>query len=529
MSGMRGAWVAVAVVVATVAGMVGIASAPPARAAAPVVPGDTQAGYVVYDRTTRQVVAQASQHRQFRSASLVKLLIALDYLQTKGSTAAVPPADLKLLQSMLRSSDDDAASTLWVRGGYEQVIKRMVPKLGLVDTLPPTDRRYWGYTALSAADVVTTYNYLLDRAPATFRDLIVGNLEQFTQCAADGFNQAFGLPRAVTGPKGVKQGWSGYGAGPTGPACVEGRDDVPPTPDTAKAPEEAPQADADTRPATLATPALDLSSRAMHTSGLVDGRRRVMVVLTLSPRTKSWDAQAATITGIARGLHDDATTTPAPTASPVDTYASRNGLGTPTSAEYAVPGGRARDYRAGTVYHSTATGAHLVGGTILARYRQLGGPGGALGLPTTDELPTADGRGRRSEFAGSGGAALVWNPAVNAARVVSGVSYTRYRALGETTSVLAYPAGDTTPTADGRGQITPFTGTGGATLVYHPTKAQAYAVYGSIRARWVQLGAERSSLGLPTSDEYAVPGGRRSDFDRGSVTWTARTGATSVR
>jgi hypothetical protein len=180
-------------------------------------------------------------------------------------------------------------------------MKRLI---GLVDAAPPTDRRYWGYTALSATDVVLTYNYLLDRATPFVRDL-VGNLERATQCAADGFDQSFGIPRAVTGTRAVKQGWSGYGSAPARP-CVEGRVDTPPDAASGQAAEEAPPILADNRPTSLAAPALDLSRRALHTSGLVDARRRVVVVLTLSPRTKSYEAQSSTVTGITRTLHDEA-------------------------------------------------------------------------------------------------------------------------------------------------------------------------------------------------------------------------------
>lgn len=482
-------WLVVLVAAALLAGLVAFA-APRATAAPPPVPGDTTAAYVVYDRATKTVVEQSRERITFRSASLVKLFIALDFLYRKGTVASVSAADRKLLESMLRSSDDDAASTLWVRGGYELVVQRMVSRIGLRDTVVPTDRRYWGYTAVSAADVVATYNFLLDRAPVNYRDLIVGNLERSTRCAADGFNQAFGLPRAIAGTKAVKQGWSGYGNSPTGPTCVEGSDTVPPNPDSAKASEEAPQPVADTRPTTLATPSLDLSSRALHTSGLVDSRRRVVVVLTLSPRTKSYDAQAATITGIAHTLHQTAagtpatapaTTRPAPTTTPkpagpsspaIDTYASRNAaaLGPATSSTYTVPGGTARDYRAGTVYHSNATGAHLVKPMTRTKYTALGGPGGVLGFPTTD----------------------------------------------------------TTTTPDARGAFTHFAGTGGASIYLNPARGQVHAIYGAIRVRWSQLGWERSRQGYPTSDEYAVTGGRRTTFDRGSITWTARNGAITV-
>jgi hypothetical protein len=283
------------------------APAPGGLRAAPVVPVDTTAGYLVYDRTTRRIVAQSAATTRFRSASLVKLLIALDYLQGRTSVSA---ADQKLLDSMLRSSDDSAASTLWVRRGYEQVVVRMVRLIGLVDTAPPTDRRYWGYTAVSAADVVRIYNYVLDRATPFARNLILGDLERSTQCAVDGFDQSFGIPRAVTGTRAVKQGWSGYGSTPARP-CVEGRVTSPPDAASRQAAEEAPQAMADSRPTALAVPALDLSRRAMHTSGLVDSRRRVIAVLTLSPKTKSYEAQSSTITSITRTLHDEAVSTAA--------------------------------------------------------------------------------------------------------------------------------------------------------------------------------------------------------------------------
>ena len=42
------------------------------------------------------------------------------------------------------------------------------------------------------------------------------------------------------------------------------------------------------------------------------------------------------------------------------------------------------------------------------------------------------------------------------------------------------------------------------------------------------MGAERSSLGYPKSDEFDIPGGRRSDFERGSISWDASSGAVTV-
>jgi len=54
-------------------------------------------------------------------------------------------------------------------------------------------------------------------------------------------------------------------------------------------------------------------------------------------------------------------------------------------------------------------------------------------------------------------------------------------------------------------------------------------VYGAIRAKWAELGWENSALGYPMSDEYAVTGGRESEFQKGYITHNATTGALTVR
>ena len=56
----------------------------------------------------------------------------------------------------------------------------------------------------------------------------------------------------------------------------------------------------------------------------------------------------------------------------------------------------------------------------------------------------------------------------------------------------------------------------------------AFEVHGRIRDAWKAAGWEAGSLGYPISDEYAVPVGRRSDFQHGSITWTSATDTTAI-
>ncbi|WP_156056431.1 hypothetical protein [Streptosporangium roseum] len=88
-----------------------LAATGPAGAAvpgAPHVPAGIIAGYVVFDRQAGEITSHRDAHRRFRSASVVKILIAVDFLETRKS---VSRSDLALLRVMLRVSDDDAATS----------------------------------------------------------------------------------------------------------------------------------------------------------------------------------------------------------------------------------------------------------------------------------------------------------------------------------------------------------------------------------------------------------------------------------
>lgn len=236
------------------------------------VPDGVRASYMVFDRAAGRVVLERQPRRTFRSASVVKILLVLDYLREHEVSAD----DRALLGAMLRSSDDAAATEFWRRGGQGRVIERMVREVGLRETAPPPEDKpgYWGYTALSARDVVKTYRYLLEEAPEEHREFVVGQLRKSTRCGTDGFDQTFGIPRAVERPWAVKQGWSGFGDAPAGPC--RGR----------------------VRPAAW-EPDLGIGRPVLHTTGLV-GEQKIVVVLTLHPAGTSFRSAAARITSLTR-------------------------------------------------------------------------------------------------------------------------------------------------------------------------------------------------------------------------------------
>ncbi|MET8846544.1 hypothetical protein [Amycolatopsis sp. NPDC004625] len=152
---------------------------------------------VVFDRQSGKTTVSVHPDRDYTSASLVKLLIALSVLERGG-----PVADV---QRMLSRSDDDLASRFWTSYGGPSIVTQWARKLGLTGTRAPADPGRWGDTQITAPDVVKIYRYLLDHGPSA----IMAALRAATERGSDGFRQYFGIPDAAGGRAwAVKQGWS---------------------------------------------------------------------------------------------------------------------------------------------------------------------------------------------------------------------------------------------------------------------------------------------------------------------------------
>ncbi|WP_394841392.1 hypothetical protein LZC95_30500 [Pendulispora brunnea] len=263
-----------------------------------VVPADVDASYLMYDRAKDRVLVQRNPDKAYRSASVVKILIALDYLYSHGSWSDIPPKDLAALQSMLRSSDDDAANDFWDRAGQIAMVDRMAIKLELQGIRRPANPDFWGHTAFTALDILRIYRYLLDGPNDDFRRFVLDNIGMSTSCATDGRDQYFGIPRAVHPPFRIKQGWSAFGDVPAGRECQ-------PAAPHAERPGVGTTAPPTTEPSprTAPPPDIDLKSRLLHTTGLVDQDQKILIVLTLHPRTTTWEDAATKITSVTQQVY----------------------------------------------------------------------------------------------------------------------------------------------------------------------------------------------------------------------------------
>lgn len=209
---------------------------------------------VVVDRQTGATLISENADRTFDSGSLVKVLIALDALRSHPHDSSVASR----VTTMIRYSDDDLASSFWVSEGGTSIVTRMGRVMGLQSIKPPNPPGEWGWTRLTANDMIRTYDYLMNKAPDGDRQTVLAAMASAAARGSDGFDQRFGIPHALGGsyPWAIKQAW-----------------------------------------------ATDDSTRSLHTSGFVgDNWRYEVVVMTEYSLGTSWSTGVSAIDTGTRGV-----------------------------------------------------------------------------------------------------------------------------------------------------------------------------------------------------------------------------------
>ena len=154
---------------------------------------------------------------------------------------------------------------------------------------------------------------------------------------------------------------------------------------------------------------------------------------------------------------------------------------------------------------------------IATRYAALGGSSSVLGTPTSLEYDVAGGRARNYT-----GGRLFWSPST-IARVVRAPILAKYFAAGGP-SKYGFPSSDVTAVTGG--YYSHFTG---RRSIFWSAAKGAHLVYGSIRTKYAAMGYQRSCLGFPTTDRYKIRGGVRNRFVGGHVTYLYKNHSTTAR
>ncbi|WP_328365139.1 FG-GAP-like repeat-containing protein [Streptomyces sp. NBC_00445] len=192
-------------------------------------------------------------------------------------------------------------------------------------------------------------------------------------------------------------------------------------------------------------------------------------------------------------------------------------------AHFRSPGGTAINR---SIYWSPDTGAWSVSGAIWTKWGELEREAGYLGYPTSDVRRVGNGSGRVTTFRKAGKAgAVYWEPDIGAF-AMTGRIYAKYRELGGPV-FMGFPMTDQKSTSPKAGAYQRFRepGEDGYTAsMFYSGATGAWPVFGSVQKKWEELGAEDGWLGFPTSVEYEVAGGVRTDFEGGYIRWNRTSG-----
>lgn len=179
--------------------------------------------------------------------------------------------------------------------------------------------------------------------------------------------------------------------------------------------------------------------------------------------------------------------------------------------------GKAQNFVSGRLYlNSRSSDVFYVSATMRKHHDYRRSKGHDLGMPTRDAISIAGGK---ASFFERG--RIYWSSA-HGAHEVHGAILSKYVASGghktwgfPTTDQLSAPGGASSRFTKAR--------------IYWSSKHGAHPVYGAILKQYLALGGGASKLGLPSSDEYGIKGGRRQDFADGYIKWNSTTGKTTYK
>jgi len=190
-------------------------------------------------------------------------------------------------------------------------------------------------------------------------------------------------------------------------------------------------------------------------------------------------------------------------------------LGASVYGELAVAGGRAQRYQNGRISASTASGVHETVGAISKRFVADGAEAGALGFPMTGNVRTAGGAATRFQRG-----RISWHPDLGAF-IVRGTVAINYAALGAEGGRLGFPVQDSMTVSGGAGAAVQLQ----RGRVSQRNGGTAYAVYDALAEAYLRARAEDGPLQFPTAQEIVVGAGRAQQFEQGRISFSPATGA----
>jgi len=220
----------------------------------------------------------------------------------------------------------------------------------------------------------------------------------------------------------------------------------------------------------------------------------------------------------------------------IDGRAAKDGLILTGQPIEAGDGIYREDTKGGAIFWSPETDVHVLSAIFYGKLKQLGGPAGPLGFPTSDVTsdPSNGGQivnfqngimiGRTDNSQCLNNAFIIGHlpkPQCFVVHEVHGAIFAKYAKFGGATSFLGYPLTDQTSASNG-GQFNDFDN---GSIYRAANSPEAFEVHGGIRDYYRNAGGPSSVYGYPASDETkGFDAGTYNDFQGGGIYWAPNIG-----
>jgi uncharacterized protein with LGFP repeats len=188
-------------------------------------------------------------------------------------------------------------------------------------------------------------------------------------------------------------------------------------------------------------------------------------------------------------------------------------LGVATSGLLRVDaggGGMAVAYRYGSIYFKRSVGAFAVAGPIVTRYFSAGGAGGSLGWPSSVERCDPGGIVCQQDFE----AGRLYRSFDDTARLSTNEIFAVYGQLGGARGALGLTVTDLLAIPQNGGGVAQVFASGS---IFSKPGAGTFAVTGTVRDRYFQLGGAAGSMGWPKGAASCGAGRCIQVFEGGTI------------
>ena len=202
--------------------------------------------------------------------------------------------------------------------------------------------------------------------------------------------------------------------------------------------------------------------------------------------------------------------------------AQNGSLGYPTSDEKALKnkkGAVYQNFQKGIITYSSKTGAQVLKGNMLKKWKADGWEKSPMGLPTGNEKGGLPSKGTYQNFEKG---QLYWSSKSGAQMMRKNGAITKAWSKAKSTrGVLKYPTSGEKALKKRKGAK--YQSFQKGIITYH-SKTGARVLKGSFLSKWKKLGWEKSKLGLPKGNEYKSGKYTKQKFEKGYMKYSKKTG-----